>query len=226
MPLYKAWDMVQGKRKSVGIYVNGGKVTNLHVHWGFWNWRIADHPGGASWDPVHFVPKKKTILHHSHMFLEFSQGCFRGQPPGKLIHVYIVPLLRLLQKDHNAKCFNNEILQYQITFPRRKTSVVITASISSAPSAKITSALPFESAILDEQKYLVPRPLISQPFLFNIKWFQKYSCFPQLEWGKPGGKRCFFKAETYFLKLYLLDDCSTGRDLVMNDTGMSDSPIT
>lgn len=161
--------------------------------------------------------KKKTILHHSHMFLEFSQGCFRGQPPGKLIHVYIVPLLRLLQKDHNAKCFNNEILQYQITFPRRKTSVVITASISSAPSAKITSALPFESAILDEQKYLVPRPLISQPFLFNIKWFQKYSCFPQLEWGKPGGKRCFFKAETYFLKLYLLDDCSTGRDLVMNE---------
>lgn len=108
--------------------------------------------------------RKKTIFHHSRMFLEFSRGCL---PPGKPI--YIVPVLGLLQKGHNAKCFNNEILLYQITFPRRKTSVVITASISSAPSAKITSALPFESAILDEQRYLVPRPLISQPFQLNIK---------------------------------------------------------
>ena len=62
-----------------------------------------------------------------------------------------------------AKCFKNKILLYQLTFPRRKTSAVITASISSAPSAKITSALPFKSAMLDEQRYLVPRPLISQP---------------------------------------------------------------
>lgn len=47
-----------------------------------------------------------------------------------------------------AKCFKNKILLYQLTFPRRKTSAVITASISSAPSAKITSALPFKSAML------------------------------------------------------------------------------
>ena len=63
-----------------------------------------------------------------------------------------------------AKCFKNKILLYHLTFPRRKTSAVITASISSAPSAKITSALPFKSAMLDEQRSLVPRPLISQMF--------------------------------------------------------------
>ena len=38
------------------------------------------------------------------------------------------------------------------TFPRLRTSVVITASISSAPSAKITRALPFKLSVMLKQK--------------------------------------------------------------------------
>ena len=53
----------------------------------------------------------------------------------------------IFHKYHTYKLIRSGYIR-QDTFPRRSTSVVITASISSAPSAKITSALPFRSAIV------------------------------------------------------------------------------
>ena len=131
---------------------------------------------GASWGlgrPAHFVSKTNVFptlrgnifkkMHHSRLFIDFCRGV-PGVKSQESTSVSRGAGHGLLQKGHIVKCFKNEILLYQITFPRRKTSAVITASISSAPSAKITNALPFKSAILDEQRYLVSRPLISQPF--------------------------------------------------------------
>ena len=47
------------------------------------------------------------------------------------------------------------------TFPLRSTSAVMTASISSAPSANIINAEPFVGAILKFKDNLVPRALSS-----------------------------------------------------------------
>ena len=136
-----------------------------------------------------------------------------GVNPSRKTPMYITAVLGLLQKGHIAKCFKNEILLYQITFPRRKTSVVITASISSAPSAKITSALPFKSAILDEQRYLVPRPLISQLFrLKSIKGFQNTAVFPN--WNEENLEENVVSLKLKRISAYI---CSTERDLVMNE---------